>query len=142
MDLDPKQLKEKILSLLQREREFFELRTKFERLGVWLTLAQSLPQALADAHFSVDEVYGRLRKIMLANLNFQRVLFWEVEGPSLRPLSPPGPSRRLGADALSAIEERRFGVVNDPKGGSDLALADEQGEFTRFAEVRLCSKQR
>lgn len=127
MDLDPQQLKEKALLLLQRERELFELRNKHVGLAVWLALAQSLPQMIADARVGFDEIYARLRKSMTTSLRLQRVLFLEIDANVLRPVSPAGPVRALKPEAMLMIQEKRFGMVNDASEGSNSALAEALG---------------
>jgi HPt (histidine-containing phosphotransfer) domain-containing protein len=127
VDLDPQQLKEKALLLLQRERELFELRNKHVGLAVWLALAQSLPQMIADARLGFDEIYAQLRKSMTTSLRIQRILFFEVGATLLRPLAPAGPARPLQADAMLTIDAERFGMVNDASEGNNRALAETLG---------------
>jgi HPt (histidine-containing phosphotransfer) domain-containing protein len=136
VDLDPQQLKQKALLLLQRERELFELRGQHEGLAVWLALAQSLPPILADPHINLDEIYAKLRKSMTISLRFQRVLFFEVGETLLRPLSPAGAPRPFKAEAVSVVESRGFGLVNDANDGSHAALAEALG-LERFIWSRI-----
>jgi two-component system chemotaxis sensor kinase CheA len=136
VDLDPQQLRNKALLLLQRERELYELRLKHEGLAVWLALAQSLPQIVADPHIDLGEVYAKLRKTMTTSLRFQRVAFFEVDEALLRPLSPAGPPRPFKAEACSAITSNRYGMVNDCKNDGDTALAEALG-LERFIWSRI-----
>jgi two-component system chemotaxis sensor kinase CheA len=107
-------LKEKALLLLRRERELFALRTKHEQLALWLGLAQSLPELFADRRLSIADVLGRVRKTLIAGLRLQRVSFFELQGSTVRALTPEGPERPLGPEVAAVIDSEPKGFCNDP----------------------------
>jgi HPt (histidine-containing phosphotransfer) domain-containing protein/two-component sensor histidine kinase len=136
VDLDPKQLKEKALLLLQRERELFELRINHSRLTGWLKLAQVLPQLFVDRSFTLAEICGRLRKALVEGLKVQRVLFLAIEGEGLRPLAPAGVLRPLTPELRAAIHAEAVGVVNHPSEAGGAGLAELFG-LVRFIWTRM-----
>jgi signal transduction histidine kinase len=136
VDLDAQQLKEKALLLLQRERELFDLRMKHERITVWLGLTQALPQIFTGPQMSLDEAYARLRKALLEGLRLQRILFFAIEGASLRPLVPAGAVRPIGPEMICLMEKEKVGVVNDPADPATAALAEALG-LARFIWSRI-----
>jgi HPt (histidine-containing phosphotransfer) domain-containing protein len=136
MELDEHQLKEKALLLLQRERELFELRMKDERLLVWLSLTQALPEIFSAAGVDLNDAYLRLRKVLLEGLKLQRVLFFAIEGSALLPVAPTAAPRTVGPEVLAILREDLAGVVNDSANTSEADLAEALG-LGRFMWSRL-----
>ncbi len=136
MDLDPQILRDKAVLLLQRERDLFELRMKHERVTLWLRFTQALPQIFADPRLGLDEAYRRVRKALLEALRLQRVLLFELDQATLRPLAPDGPERRLDDTALALVCRDRVGAINDPSDPAGLALAQGLG-LGRFIWARM-----
>lgn len=124
MDAEQDQTREKVMLLLQRERELFAMRVKHEQVTQWLKIAQCLT-ALFDAAFSVPEIYARLRKALLTGLRVQRVMFLEIGSEALLPIAPPGKDQALNAAAEAFLRATPSGFCNDPlePGISDLAKA-------------------
>ena len=136
MELALEQLKEKAILLLQREREFFELRMKHERVTVWLKLTQALPQIFDQPDLELSDTLARLRKALLDHLRLQRVTFYELDGQSLKPVAPAGAPRALGPEALALIQNDSVGYFNDPVDGPGAALAESLG-LARFLWSRI-----
>jgi len=137
VELDPQILKEKALLLLHRERELFELRMKHERITIWFRLAQALPELLGELHGSLENACERLRKALLERLKLQRVLFFEIEGASLRPLAPGGPARPFSEVAHAVVQADTVGVIDDASDPAVAAFAEAVG-LTRFLWSRIC----
>ncbi|HEX7453685.1 MAG TPA: ATP-binding protein [Polyangiaceae bacterium] len=131
---DQDQAKEKVILLMQRERELFAMRMKHEQVTQWLKLTQSLAP-LFDLERSVVEIYGRLRKALIAGLRLQRVLFLEFGTESLRSLAPVGPDRAAGSDVFSFLELTPSGFCNEPNEPNLRALADLVGLHQFFWSV-------
>ena len=131
---DQDQAKEKVILLMQRERELFAMRMKHEQVTQWLKLTQSLAP-LFDLELSVVEIYGRLRKALIAGLRLQRVLFLEFGTESLRPLAPVGPDRATGSDVFGFLELTPSGFCNEPNEPNLRALADVVGLHQFFWSV-------
>ena len=131
---DQDQAKEKVILLMQRERELFAMRMKHEQVTQWLKLTQSLAP-LFDLELSVVEIYGRLRKALIAGLRLQRVLFLEFGTESLRSLAPVGPDRAVGCDVFSFLELTPSGFCNEPNEPNLRALADLVGLHQFFWSV-------
>jgi HPt (histidine-containing phosphotransfer) domain-containing protein/Skp family chaperone for outer membrane proteins len=106
-----KQLKEKALLLLRRERELFGMRTKHEQVTLWLRLTQLLPK-LFDRTLPIHEIYERLRKDLLTGLRLQRVIFLEIGPQTLAPIAPPGLAQPLTPELAAFLAARPSGVCN------------------------------
>jgi two-component system chemotaxis sensor kinase CheA len=135
---DDDHLKEKARLMLQRERELFDLRKKYEQLTVWLNLGQVLPELFLDRSASLDEVWDRVRRAFVSKLRLQRVVVLEIADP-LRAITPRGPERPLPADLRALVEAQRCGVCNDPSSSNSAglqALAEIAG-LHRFVWSRI-----
>lgn len=132
--LEKDDLHEKARLLLQRERELFELRTKFEQLAVWLSVGQALPELFVERGRSLPQLFDRVRKLFIAKLRLQRVCWYEIAVDELRPLAPAGDPRALPCEARAYLEAQPNGVCNEPS--SALALADALG-LHRFMWRRI-----
>jgi hypothetical protein len=126
MEQEEQQLRANALLLLRCERELVAVRTKSEHLTSWLRLAQSLP-ALMDRQLTVDAVYTRLRRALLARLRVQRVMFFELltspSGSTLRAIAPASGERPLAPDAAAVLEAQRCGACNAQNDVAALAVA-------------------
>jgi signal transduction histidine kinase len=134
-------LKEKARMLLQREREYFELLQKQERLSVWLNLSQAFPELFLDPKSTQVQRWDRVRKLLISRLRMQRVLVFEVDGTELRPLSPAGPPLPWPPEARALLETTAFGLCNDPEAEAEQrsrALAQAVG-LSRFMWSRIAS---
>ena len=60
--------------LLQREREHFDLRLQYDRMAVWLSLGQALPEIFLDWKGTRQQLWDRVRKTLISRLRLQRVL--------------------------------------------------------------------
>jgi two-component system chemotaxis sensor kinase CheA len=136
---DDEQLRDKARSLLQRERELFDLRKKHEQLAVWLNLGQALPELFLNRGASLDDVWDRVRRAFVSKLRLQRVVLLEIADP-LRVIAPKGPARPLPPDLCALVESQRGGLCNDPSSSSNspgvLALAETAG-LHRFVWSRI-----
>jgi hypothetical protein len=99
--------------LLQREHELVAIRVREEQLRHWLKLAQDLPQVFADYRLPVESLLGRVRRLLIDGLRLQRMMFFDVEGTSLRPLAPDGPERILDNATASLLATLPSGMCND-----------------------------
>lgn len=136
MELDPQELKEKALLLLQRERELFELRMKHDRLGVWLKITQALPQLFADPARDILDAYREVRKVLLDSLRLQRVLVAEVGETTIIPLAPAAAPRPLAPEAMALIKADTSGVIYEKDGPVASAFAEALG-LARFIWSRI-----
>lgn len=109
--------------LLQREREYFELLQKFERLGLWLNLGQAFPEIFLDRKQTALARWDRTRKLLITRLRLQRVLIVEVKGDELTILSPAGATLPLPAEVRSLLASSRSGLCNDPDSEADRSSA-------------------
>lgn len=144
MEMDERDaLRSKAQLLLQRERELFELRAKHEQLAVWLSIGQLLPQVLFVG--VLEDVWGRVRKVLISKLHYQRVLLLEINEEVLNPLAPPGALLPFSADARRLIAAQPWGLCNDPRQESNplgvAALAEALG-LHRFVWSSLARKGR
>jgi len=130
------QLKEKAILLLQRERELFELRMKYERVTIWLKLTQALPHIFDQPELKLSDTLARLRKVLLDHLRLQRVTFFEIDGQSLKPVAPAGAPRPLTSEALALLQSDAIGFFNDPVEGPGATLAESLG-LARFLWSRI-----
>jgi two-component system chemotaxis sensor kinase CheA len=138
---DEQHLKEKARMLLQREREYFELLQKQERLAVWLNLSQSFPELFLDPKSTPVQRWDRVRKLLISRLRMQRVLVLELDGAEVRPLSPAGPTLPWPPEARAPLETSAFGICNDPEAEaeqSSKAFAQALG-LSRFMWSRIAS---
>jgi hypothetical protein len=101
MDETSLQLKEKVMLLMQRERELFGMRRQHEQVTQWLKLSQSLP-ALFEPGLAPSEMYLRVRKALISGLRVQRVSFFHVDSASLIPIAPAGEERSISAPGASS----------------------------------------
>jgi signal transduction histidine kinase len=115
--LDEQQhLREKARLLLQREREHSELLQKYERLAVWLSLGQGLPELFLDRKSTPQQRWDRVRKMLIGRLRMQRVLVVEVAGGELRPVSPGGGAPQpLPPEVRELLDASSSGFCNDPE---------------------------
>jgi len=111
-------LREKAKLLLQRERELFELRLKFDQLAAWLSFGQGLPELFLNRGDSPGKVWDHIRKTLVAKLRLQRALLLEVHSETLCALAPVGPERPLSSEARSLLDSKPWGLCNDPTAGS------------------------
>jgi two-component system chemotaxis sensor kinase CheA len=109
--------------LLQRERELFDLRAKFEQLAVWLSVGQALPELFVERGRTLPQLFDRVRKLFIAKLRLQRVCWFELADAALRPLSPAGDSRLLSPEARAYLAAQPHGVCNEPSSAPPLAEA-------------------
>jgi two-component system chemotaxis sensor kinase CheA len=118
------QLRENAELLLQREHELFSIRVRDEQLGLWLKLAQSLPTVFSDHRLAAEEILMRVRRLLIAGLRLQRMVFYELDGSTLRPLAPTGPERILPSAVMMLLAAQPSGLCNDPAtpGVADLAM--------------------
>jgi len=123
---DSDQLKMKVMLLMQRERELFAMRRQHEQVTQWLKLTQSLP-ALFQPGIASQEIYARLRKVLIAGLRVQRVSFFELAAEALLPMAPEGPARRLAPAAAELLHSSRAGFCNVPAADGERALAEAVG---------------
>lgn len=115
MESDDQLLRENARLLLQRERELFELRLKFDQLATWLSLGQALPDLFLPRGLSKDEVWSLIRKTLITRLRLQRVLLLEIGATTLIAIAPRGNERPLSAEVRALLAERPSGYCNDPK---------------------------
>jgi hypothetical protein len=113
VESDDQNLREKARLLLSRERELFDLRTRHELLGTWLSLGQALPPLFLDRGASLQQICDRVRKTLASKLRLQRVLLLELQPEALRPLAPAGPERALPAEAWGLLDVQPCGLCND-----------------------------
>jgi serine phosphatase RsbU (regulator of sigma subunit) len=144
MEMDEHEsLRSKAQLLLQRERELFDLRAKHEELAVWLGIGQLLPQVLFVG--ALEDVWGRIRKVLISKLRLQRVLLLEVNEETLLPLAPAGDRFPFPSDARLMLATRPWGLCNDPSLESNLlgaaALAEALG-MHRFVWSSIARKGR
>ena len=123
---------------MQRERELFDLRAKFDQLAVWLSVGQALPELFVERGRSLPQLFDRVRKLFIAKLRLQRVCWLEMAADELRPLSPAGEPRALSPEARAWLEAEPNGVCNEP--GSAPALAEALG-LHRFMWRRIERKR-
>lgn len=108
-------LRQKVKLLMLRERELLALRRKHQRLGAWLSLAQSLA-VLVDPGSDRKEILRRIAEAFKSKLAFQQVLFFEIVGLSL---SPIGLDREVGGvtvldgPATAILTGDRDGQIRD-----------------------------
>jgi two-component system, chemotaxis family, sensor kinase CheA len=136
---DEDQLKEKARLMLQRERELFDLRKKYEQLSVWLNLGQALPELFLDRGASLEDVWDRVRRAFVSKLRLQRVVVLEIADP-LRAITPKGPERPLPPDLQALVAAQRCGLCNDPSSDSNtagLAALAEISGLHRFVWSRI-----
>jgi two-component system chemotaxis sensor kinase CheA len=136
---DEEHLKEKARLMLQRERELFDLRKKYEQLSVWLNLGQALPELFLDRGVSLDEVWDRVRRAFVSKLRLQRVVVLEMADP-LRVITPRGAERPLPPDLSALVAAQRCGLCNDPRSSSSsagLAALAEISGLHRFVWSRI-----
>jgi len=124
--MDDDQAREKVILLMQRERELFAMRVKHEQVTQWLKLTQSLA-ALFDPAVSTLEIYGRLRKSLLTGLRLQRVLFFELGSDAFQPLAPAGPERSASPQVFAFLTSTPSGFCNEPTDSNVRALAETIG---------------
>jgi len=124
--------------LLQRERELFDLRAKFEQLSVWLSVGQALPELFVERGRTLPQLLDRARKLFIAKLRLQRVCWFELAEDELRPLSPAGDPRKLSAEARAWLSTQPHGVCNEPSSAPPLAEALNLHRFmwTRIERTR------
>jgi serine phosphatase RsbU (regulator of sigma subunit) len=115
VESDDQLLREKARLLLQRERELFELRLKFDQLATWLSLGQALPEQFLHRGTSKEDVWNHIRKTLITKLRLQRVLLLEIGATTLVALAPRGDERPLSAEARALLDARAGGLCNDPK---------------------------
>ena len=144
MEIDDRlSLREKAQLLLQRERELFDMRAKLDQLAVWSNIGQLLPQVVLNG--ALEDVWSRLRKMLLSKLRFQRVLLLEFNPESLRYLAPVGPDCPLPSDTFQSLQARPWGFCNDPTAASNemglVALANGLG-LHRFYWSRIVCEGR
>jgi two-component system chemotaxis sensor kinase CheA len=140
LDPEDQHLREKARLLLQREREYFELLQKYERLGVWLNLGQALPELFLDRKSGQQQLWDRVRKLLIGRLRLQRVVIVELAEETLVPLSPAGVAKEVSSVVRSFLDAHPSGICNDPD-GADAAckpLADQLG-LHRFMWSRIAS---
>lgn len=123
MDGEEQHLREKARMLLQREREYYELLQKFERLGLWLSLGQAFPEIFLDRKQTLLARWDRARKLLITRLRLQRVLIVEVSGGELRMLSPAGATLPLPDEVRSLLASSRSGLCNDADSEADRTSA-------------------
>ena len=111
---DDDQLRDKARLLLQRERELFELRQKYDQTGVWLNVVQALPQIISTRGASLAEICQRIRAEIVKKLRLQRLLFLEVTPEALLPLAPAGAAQPLAAEAHALLSGQPSGLCNEP----------------------------
>jgi len=111
--VDHEHLLEKARMLLQRERELFDLRSKFDQLALWLSVGQALPDLFVERGRPLPQILDRLRKLLIAKLRLQRVLVFEVAADQLRPISPAGEPRALSAEVSAFLDAQASGVCNE-----------------------------
>jgi len=105
--------------LLQREREHFDLRLKYDRMAVWLSLGQALPEVFLDWKGTRQQLWDRVRKTLISRLRLQRVLVLELTAGEMRPLAPAGAAMALPAEVRSLLDASPAGFCNDPDADSD-----------------------
>jgi len=132
--VDHEHLLEKARMLLQRERELFELRTKFEQLALWLSVGQALPELFVERGKPLTQILDRLRKLLISKLRLQRVLVFELSPDELAPLSPPGAPRTLPPEARAFLDAQASGVCNE---AASAPLLSEVVGLYRFMWGRL-----
>lgn len=128
MSNEEQHLVEKARLLLQREREYFELLQKYERLSVWLALGQTLPELFTDRKATPVQLWERVRKLLIARLRLQRVVVIELCDEELRPLVPAAPPSPCSPELRAVLEAKPSGVCNDPE-------TDAQGTFRGLAQA-------
>jgi two-component system chemotaxis sensor kinase CheA len=129
-------LKAKALLLIRCERELYALRMKHEQTATWLQLAQSLPALLTNREMSMSDVVQRVRRALIGGLRVQRLEFLEVDGATLRSLTPPGRERPLSREAAALIEAHTCGFCNEPVAPDEKSLAESLG-LHRFVWSRI-----
>jgi serine phosphatase RsbU (regulator of sigma subunit) len=115
VESDDQLLRDKARLLLQRERELFELRLKFDQLATWMSLGQALPELFLHRGPSKDDVWNHIRKTLITKLRFQKVLLLEIGATTLVALAPRGDDHPLSSEALALLHARPCGFCNDPK---------------------------
>jgi serine phosphatase RsbU (regulator of sigma subunit) len=118
VEIEAQLLREKARLLLQRERELFELRLKFDQLAAWLDFGQALPELFLERGASPQEVWTHVRKALLAKLRLQRVQLVEVHAETFASLSPVGPERHLPIEVRLLLDTKPWGLCNDPAAGT------------------------
>lgn len=131
---DQDNLLEKARLLLQRERELFEQRLKFEQLSVWLAVGQALPELFVERGRSLPQILDRIRKLLIGKLRLQRVLTFEIAPGQLRPLAPGGDPRVFSPEALAFLDGKASGVCNEPQ---SFPLIAEAVGLDRFMWSRI-----
>jgi HPt (histidine-containing phosphotransfer) domain-containing protein len=126
MDENSPQLKEKVMLLMQRERELFGMRRQLEQVTQWLKLTQSLP-ALFEPGLAPSEMYVRVRKALISGLRVQRVAFFHLSSESLIPIAPAGAERTISAPGRELLSTSPSGHANGPTTPGERALADAVG---------------
>jgi HPt (histidine-containing phosphotransfer) domain-containing protein len=124
VDDDDQHLRDKAKLLLQRERELFELRQKQERTAVWLSIGQALPLLFQRGTGLAQEVWDRVRKLLVSKLRLQRVLVFELHEEALRAVAPAGPDRALPAGARALLGTQASGRCNDPPAETEPGVAE------------------
>lgn len=119
MDGEEQLLREKARLLLQRERELFELRLKFDQLAVWLSIGQALPDFFLNRAASPEDAWDHVRRTLLGQLGLQRVVLLEIHPKALRALLPAGPERALPREARLLLDAQPWGFCNDPGAGAN-----------------------
>jgi hypothetical protein len=135
-DGEHKRLIENTALLLQREHELVGIRVREEQLRHWLKLAQDLPQVFADYRLPVDEILRRVRRLLITGLRLQRMMFFELEGTSLRPLAPEGSARAIDGGTAGLLATLPSGMCNDGDTASMATMAD-YFELHRFMWSRI-----
>jgi len=122
LDGEEQNLREKARMLLQREREHFDLRLKYDRMAVWLSLGQALPEIFLDWKGTRQQLWDRVRKTLISRLRLQRVLVLELVAGEMRPLAPAGAPRPLPADLQRLFDASPSGFCNEPEADADSAV--------------------
>lgn len=107
--------------LLQREREHFDLRLKYDRMAVWLSLGQALPAVFLDWKGTRQQLWDRVRKTLISRLRLQRVLVLELGAEEMRPLAPAGAALPFPAEVHRLLDASPSGFCNDPDATGDSA---------------------
>jgi DNA-binding CsgD family transcriptional regulator len=114
--------------LLSREREFLTLFRKHQRFQSWLAVTSGLA-ALAVGAADTNEVLRRVSEALKTKLAFQRVLAFERDGASLRPLAfePPGPVlATIGETCGTLLRASKDGRSDDGSAALKQALGLER----------------
>ncbi len=128
------------MQLIARERDLLALRRKHERLGAWLALAQRLPAAV-DRHAELPEIFHRIAQVMLHELEFQKVRFFEMDsGGLLRPIALQGqsaePACPLSVEGHAGLMAEEGGVCQGTAAEIDTGLKAAL-QLNRFLWYRL-----